>query len=296
MMLDQLIATPLCQWLRDCGLPLSEREIARWERTLPGPLPDDYRTFLKYFNGGDYYDPSSIGGFEFFSLNCADWAEWRDLQEQRETHEGRVPEGAIPIGQTGPLYLILIDFARNRELVRWERDAELTIDREENRIPLASSFLELARETTEVEPLKERRRYTLAEKEPFISIEAHDLDGLKKWVAKKGPLEKLPDGGIELLRAACNDGDFHGAVWLLEQGLDPTGPIVKGEKTPIELADASGCGDIVVLLLEHGSDPKHLHRGRKSRFKPQPSILAFVEQWQAGLRTSNRIADLMSSD
>lgn len=309
-MLDELIATPLCQSLHDCGLRLSEQEVADWGRTLPGPLPEDYRAFLRHFNGGNQYDPSSpgypmdfrgaanragfseIGAFNFYSLNCANWADWRDLEEQRKTHEGRVPKGAVPIGDSGGENPILIDFARGRELVLWERDAEMDIDREENRIPIAPSFLELARGATEVEPLKELRRYTLAEKEPFISIEAHDLDGLKKWLAKKGPLEKLPDGGVGLLRAACDNCDFEGAVWLLEQGVDPTGPIDKGEKSPIELADDSGCGDLVVLLLEHGADAKQLRRRKR---KPQPRILAFVEQWQAGLRTSNRISELRAA-
>jgi hypothetical protein len=299
-MWSELLSTTLCRLIRDCGIPLSDAEISEWERSLCAPLPKDYIEFLRHFNGGSYYDPvqypmkvrgfgewdaiDGIGAFNFYGLGQRQWASWRDIGEQSDLHHGRTPEGTVPIGDDAGINLILLDLARGSELVLWQRDAEMEFDRERNRIPIARTFLEFA-QGVELEPMEERRPYTIARDEPFISIEVHDLPGLKKWVAANGPLQRLPDAGAGLLRAACFDSDFEGARWLLEQGVDPTGPLLAGVETPIERADSASCGDLTVLLLEHGAVAEHLFReGRE----PQPYILAFVEQWKAGLRRSTR--------
>lgn len=307
-MWKELLATPLCQHLHDCGLPLFEDQVVAWEHTLPGRLPEDYRRFLMCFNGGCYYDPisysmggrgvagraafTSIGGFNFFGLNCDGWAEWRDLQLQWEDHDSRIPECTLPIGDNGGDDLILIDFRNDCELVLWERDAEEAVDREQNRILIAPTFLDFARGVA-IDDVTERRRSGLAETEPELSIEAHDLDSLKKWVATNGPLQELPDRGAGLLTAACANSDWSGVAWFLSEGANPTGSLAEDADTPIEAAESAGCGDIVVLLLEHGADPAHLYRGNR---EPQPYIVAFAEQWKAGRRTSNRISQSFCAD
>lgn len=77
--------------------------------------------------------------------------------------------------------------------------------------------------------------------QPFVSIQLHELDALKKLGAAHGPLSDLPDRGQKLLREACWPGDdFDDAEWLLSESVDPTGPLEAGVGTPIQLADHAG--------------------------------------------------------
>ncbi len=286
--------------IRDCGRPLPASVIADWERSIGLQLPANYRRFLEVFNGGDFYlksriefpinmsvHPSfwgqAIGGFTFYGLN-EPW-NWRDLEWSRDIHEGRIPAGTIPIADAAS-DLILLDCRRGGQVALWQRDNEGDTEPEDNRIPLADSFLEFAQGIQESPQDKWGMLYT-AEEQPFISIQHHDLDGLKTWVAENGPLAALPDGGLSLLKEACSylGENFEATEWLLRQGVDPTGPREPGVKTPLQLADQAGCGDIMVLLLEHGANPDHLFH---DNHKPQQYNVDFANQWQAGQRTSCR--------
>jgi hypothetical protein len=189
--------------LRDCGRPLPASAIADWERSIGLQLPENYRRFLEVFNGGKFYPkfryrfpidmsvhPSfwgnGIGGFTFYGLN-EPW-DWRDLEEIRDTHEGRIPAGTIPIADA-PNDLVLLDCRRGGQIALWQRDHEGDTEPEDNRIPLADSFLEFAQGIQEAPPDCLRQLpeelpddWVTAEEEPFISIQRHDLDGLKTWV------------------------------------------------------------------------------------------------------------------
>jgi hypothetical protein len=259
--------------LRDCGRPLSTSVLADWERAIGCRLPGEYRRFLEVFNGGKFYPrffgfvyplnyPGSaklppcpgLGIFTFFSLN-EPW-NWRDLQWTRDMHRGRIPAGSIPIGEAAS-DLILLDCRRDGEIALWSRDCEGDVAPEENRIPLAKSFLEFAR-GIQRQPREEWLRCITADEQPFVSIQLHELNAMKKWVAENGPLSDLPDRGQSLLREACLPGaDFEGADWLLRESVDPTGPLT----------------------------PEHLFR---DQHQPQEYILDFVKQWEAGERRSRR--------
>jgi hypothetical protein len=97
----------------------------------------------------------------------------------------------------------------------------------------------------------------------------------------------LADRGLELLREAARGMNFEGAEWLLNQGVDPTGPLKSGVKTPVQVADDFNCGDTLVLLLEHGASVDCLFR---DGHKPRQYSLDFADQWKAGQRRSRRIA------
>jgi hypothetical protein len=300
-MADPVVDTFVSLPLRDCGRPLSRAAVAGWERSVGLGRPPEYREFLEVFNGGKFYPryfgylypvefsgtaklppiSGGVGVFCLFSLN-EPW-DWRNLETNFNIHEGRIPKGCIPIAEPGE-DLILLD-CQNGEVILWSRDCESNVEPEENRISLARSFVEFAQGIKRA-PRSEWLLNITAVEEPLTSIQLHDLDGLKRWVTENGPLDKLPDGGVRLLKEACSDGeDFEGAEWLLKQGVDATGPLQANVKTPIQLADKEGCGDIVVLLLEHGANADHLFRDGQ---KPQRYILDFVKQWQAGQRTSRR--------
>jgi hypothetical protein len=287
--------------LRDCGRPLSTSVVSAWERAIGYRFPGEYRRFLEVFNGGRFYPRffgfvyplhksgtpkvpagSRVGIFTFLSLN-EPW-NWRDLQWSRDIHMGRIPDGNIPIANAAN-DLILLDCRHDGEIALWSRESEADVPPEENRIPLAESFLEFAR-GIQRQPREEWLRRITAVEQPFVSIQLHEIDALKKWVADNGPLSAFPDRGQSLLREACLPGaDFEGADWLLREGVDPTGPLKDGVRTPIQLADHASCGDMVVLLLEYGAKPEHLFR---DQHQPQQYILDFVKQWQAGERSSRR--------
>jgi hypothetical protein len=286
--------------LRDCGRRLPASAVADWERSIGLQLPANYRRFLEVFNGGKFYPkfrhffpidmsvhPSfwgdGIGGFTFYGLN--EPLGWRDLERSRDIHEGRIPAGTVPIADA-PKDLILLDCRRGGQIALWQRSHEGDTEPEENRIPLADSFLEFAQGIQEAPQVDWGQLFT-ADEEPFISIQHHDLDGLKTWVAENGPLAVLPDGGLSLLKEACScfGENYDAAEWLLREGVDPTGPLERGVKTPLQLADEANCGDIIVLLLEHGANPEHLLR---DNHQPRQYNVDFAKQWQAGERTSCR--------
>ncbi len=279
---------------------MSRAAISSWERSFGLELPEAYRQFLEIYNGGKFYPsfgyhfPAEFPGTEklpflvggicsllFFGLT-EHW-EWRDLASIREVHLGRIPEGTIPIGDTGEDLVLLK--CRCGDVVYWTRDAELSVDPDENQILLAKSFLEFARGIQRA-PRTRWQYQIFTNEEPSVSIQLHELDGLKRWLAENGPLGNLADGGLGLLNACCDGEYFEGVEWLLHHGVDATGPLKSGVKAPIQLADEAGCGDIVVLFLEHGVNPNHLFR---DGHKPQQYILDFVKEWQAGKRTSRRL-------
>jgi len=283
--------------LRDCGRPLPASVIAEWERSIGLQLPANCRRFLEVFNGGEFYpkfrnhfpiDTSAhpfldVGGFTFYGLN-EPW-DWRDLESSRDIHEGRIPAGTIPIADA-PNDLILLDCRRGGQIALWQRNHEGDTEPEDNRIPLADSFLEFAQGIQEA-PQDDWDISFTADEEPSISIQRHDLDGPKTWVAENGPLAVLPDGGLSLLKEACSSftHNYDAADWLLRQGVDPTGPLERGVKTPLQLADEANCSDIIVLLLEHGANPEHLFR---DNHQPRQYNVDFAKQWEAGERTSCR--------
>lgn len=287
--------------LRDCGRRLTNKVMHGAEDSLGLTLPNDYRCFLEVFNGGRFYPRwhgtefplrfaggnhlpaifDGIGLFTFFSIN--EPLNWRDLMWNTRAHARRIREGSVPIGSSGNS-LLLMDCAGSYSIGLWTRDVEGTIGPEDNWIPLANSFSEFAAGIRILSPL-ERLEEVEADFEPYISIEAHDLQGLRDWVSDNGPLADMPDRGLELLKAACAAENFDGAQWLLSQGVDTTDAVMKSEKAPIEFADEAGCGDIVVLLLEYGANTDDLYRDSRN---PQELIVAFVSQWQAGQRKSRR--------
>lgn len=300
-MSDEIVDVFHSLQLRDCGRPLSRAVLADWERSIGYRLPKEYLRFLEVFNGGGFYPRffgfvyplnypgttdlparQGLGIFTFYGLN-EPW-NWRDLQSSHDIRKGRIPVGCIPIADA-VTDLVLLDCRHDGEIVLWSRDCEGDVAPEENRIPVAKSFSEFARGIRR-QPREEWLHHITTVEEPFDSIQLHELDALKNWVAENGSLSEFPEHGQILLPEACLPGaDFEGADWMLRDGVDPTGPLEAGVRTPIQLADHAGCGDMVVLLLEFGAKPEHLFR---DGHEPQQYILDFVKQWQAGERRSRR--------
>ncbi|HYE17042.1 MAG TPA: SMI1/KNR4 family protein [Tepidisphaeraceae bacterium] len=147
--------TTFFQSLRDAGAPLQEADVAAFERELGVPLPADYRAFLLLRNGGrfnphvEYPLPTEeysdhMGLFHVYGLLRPPGAN-TDLRHQLEVHDGRIPRGTLPIGDDGDnLLLIGLEGERRGKLYLWVRDDEMFKDAEDNRIPVADSFAEMA--------------------------------------------------------------------------------------------------------------------------------------------------------
>jgi hypothetical protein len=148
--------TVLFQSLRAPGVPLQESDVAAFERELGSPLPSDYREFLLRRNGGRFDPPvlfplpteeysDRMVLFYVYGLLRPPDAYHSDLRRKLEVHSGRIPRGTLPIADDGDNLLLLdLEGERRGKLYLWIRDEEMTKDPEENRIPAASSFTEMA--------------------------------------------------------------------------------------------------------------------------------------------------------
>jgi hypothetical protein len=151
-----LADTPFVRNLTRCGDPLGEADVVAFERELGVRLPAEYRDFLLLRNGGrfepflafplpteEYSD--YFGLWNVYGLLRASTDPTTDLRVTLEVHEGRIPRHTLPIADDGDNELLLdLGVERNGALFLWIRDDEMVKDVEDNRIPAAGSFLEMA--------------------------------------------------------------------------------------------------------------------------------------------------------
>jgi hypothetical protein len=148
--------TVLFRSLRGPGALLQESDVAAFERELGSSLPADYREFLLRRNGGRFDPPVSfplptqeysdeLVLFNVYGLLEPPDANDNDLRQVLEVHSGRIPRGTLPIADDGDNLLLLdLEGDRRGKLYLWIRDDEMAKGPEENRIPAASSFAEMA--------------------------------------------------------------------------------------------------------------------------------------------------------
>ena len=151
--------TTFFQTLRDPGVPLRESDVAAFERELGATLPADYRQFLLLRNGGHFDPPVSfplpteeysdeLVLFNVYGLLRPPDANFNDLRENLRVHSGRIPRDTLPIADDGDNLLLLeLEGDRRGKLNLWKRDDEMFKDTEDNRIPAAASFTEMALHT-----------------------------------------------------------------------------------------------------------------------------------------------------
>ena len=85
------------------GPVLAPEQLARFEATLPGPLPTDYRAFLVAQNGGipetNWFPPEVDGGgfgvVAFLSLGAVE--TYLSLASTRQTFTGRIPGNLLSV-------------------------------------------------------------------------------------------------------------------------------------------------------------------------------------------------------
>lgn len=277
--------------IHDCWVPVTEERLLEFEVSLACQLPRGYREFLLRHNGGVCFAPlsfsmggrgiegrpgfQSIGDFSFFGIDLPDAFSWRDIEYVRTIHVARLPPFTLAIGDCSGDDMLLLDL-RSGQVCLWEREAELTVEADANRIPVADSFGEfLANIASDVD---QRRTYAAADEEPYISIEGFDQQGFEKWAAKHWSNVDISQR-IKMLHEACEHANYDAIQWMLAHGAPSTGDV----PTPIEFAGEGPCADIVLLLIAHGASVNDLYRNKR---RPRRYIEAFLSNTEL-LQTTN---------
>ena len=112
------------------GPPASDADIARAERELGVPIPEQYRRFLKQQDGArpksNYFAPSAEGGAgvtDFLGVGAFDDA---GLLQAQETYHDRVPQWLLPVAETegGNLVLIALSGDDAGAVYFWDHERE----------------------------------------------------------------------------------------------------------------------------------------------------------------------------
>jgi hypothetical protein len=175
-------------FLRKCGPEAPEAEIAAFEESLGYPLPNDYREFLRRFNGGypivmvvsgrddDPTMPYSYGdGVRvFFKLQITArpvgaYERLRSPRDIEEAYGWGLPADALRIGQDAGGNMFVMELGHPKHLIRFVDHERLDEPFETHRV-IAEGFTDLLmRFRTVEEQAEEDRLEYLAERERIIS-------------------------------------------------------------------------------------------------------------------------------
>ena len=110
--------------------PASTEEITTFEKRVGGSFPEDYKDFLKKYNGGQPV-PSA---FSFYSDrddgSAVDWflslgkEKYSNLQKYYDQYKDRVPQGLMPIAYDAGGNLLLIGVNGHQGIYFWEHEFE----------------------------------------------------------------------------------------------------------------------------------------------------------------------------
>lgn len=154
----------------ETGGPMTAAEVAEFEATLPGPLPQDYRTFLLEQNGGwapscwwpPERGPADFVTSEFYSVGPVQELS-ESITETRHIFRGRIPDDYLAIGGDVNGNQLCLALLSDEPGSVWFYDHELEVDEGEEPCSdlltrVCGTFDELL-ETVEVCPdLPEMRR------------------------------------------------------------------------------------------------------------------------------------------
>lgn len=172
--------------------PASEALIESFERTLPAPLPGDYRLFLLERNGGDlapnWWPPEHGEGSAVDALyGLGEVARIESLVATRDVFEGRIPEDLLAIGYDGMGGQTCVRLIGDDRGSVWFYDPEFELDEEEPPAPelltrVCGSFTELL-ETLESRPELEEmeRRYSAAQEDEHEDVRGGENSGTREW-------------------------------------------------------------------------------------------------------------------
>lgn len=254
--------------------PLSETEIREFERWLESELPPKYRNFLLARNGGHPHKHELpecyVQGFYAVTKS----SENMSLQAEIEKMMDDLPDGVIPIGDTGIGDRICLSISDDK-LYLWEHERAyetLPADISEL-VPLAENIDELlnALEGDNFSPVPDDEISNLGRWGDVGLLDAYlgrgndinqvsaagnilvldavyagNLEFVKECVKRGAALENRG-----LLHAAAFSEDFEMMKYLLEQGLDPNEVDNTGQ-TPLDCILPPGTGALADLLISKG--------------------------------------------
>lgn len=208
--------------ITEAGEPLTEADIASFERILGFSLPKDYRDFLLEHNGGkpfpywfSYLDENGKedrdGVGHLYGLGFSN-PDYRNLQKTRDCFSGRIPFELLAVGDDpcGNQICVATQGKQFGQLFLWNHEDEHAPPTYRNVIPLANSFTEFISALHEVQHDWET---------PIdIAIQKNDVAELEKLLAEGVDLEATDQFGRTMLENAAIQNAIHVFEWLYMHG------------------------------------------------------------------------------
>jgi len=169
--------------IKESGEPLTEADIADFERYLGCPLPRDYRKFLLNHNGGtpepDGFSLVYWGGkseddqVSFYGLGPS-VREGHNLRWTQECFKGRIPSELLPIGDDpgGNQLCLCIHGKQSGSVHFWDHELEHVPPTYKNTAMLAPSFLEFVNGLHEIKREWETPIDTAIRKDDVATLES----------------------------------------------------------------------------------------------------------------------------
>ena len=276
------------QCLYDSWISVNDKMLHKVEKELDVCFPKSYREFLFRQNGGSClygvsidpercrYPPGLkddygvLGITCFLSIGLPDEINILDVVESWRIHDGRIPDGMIPIADAIN-DLILLE--RNTgKIYLWIREYELHKERDENKYFIAKDF-ETFLSYLKVDSLRKRRALYQDFDDPEKSICIGDTKGFDNW-KQQIDFRSLPyDEKLHWFSDSCVSRNLDTAMAMIDAGLDPVSPDVL--KACVEGTRA----DILISLLESGASLDTL---RSTGYVVDEYFEAYEKAWKAG--------------
>jgi hypothetical protein len=203
--------------------PISERDVAEFERLLPLPLPASYRQFLLIENGGVARNPTEDDSMELMYGICD---SSNDLRENWRNNKRWWAKSMLPIGENGNQDLLKLDLRDGAIYLRGKR--------------VGSDFGDWIRDT--IIPFEA----TNSAAELITDNRFDELDALLNSGQLDINSEASP--GMSLIQFSAFLREDEAVEFLAERGANPSGALhamLKGK---------SGHLQIIKCLLKHGAD------------------------------------------
>jgi ankyrin repeat protein len=250
---------PILDRLQDSFDPIPPADIRALERELGVTFPQDYVEFLLNFNAAYMQHPVAFRVLEpgpFVNVGSFDCSlgivkEFPESETGvKETFEGRIPAGLVPIANSGsdPICMELSAVGHGR-IYLWDFEAEGEPD---NTYLVAHSFTEFL---TALYPEDESYKYI--EKLPvFQDVERGELAKVKEYLLDGGKVDCRNARGETLLMCAARTAWPKIVQLLLERGAQPSARD-GADCTPVYHAAMGLSLDSLKLLLSAGADARY---------------------------------------
>jgi hypothetical protein len=261
---------PILDRFQDCFDPLCDDDVRELQQDLGVAFPNDYVEFLLKFNCAYMRHPVGFavrhpgefvegGTFDHSYGVLKGWPlseSGSNIRWQAETFEGRVPQGLVPIGSSGPDAICMAFTPSDHgKIFLWDSIDEGADD---NTYLVADSFAEFM---NVLYPDDESFKH-VEELPIFQQVERGELTKVHEYLADGGKAECRNEHGQTLLMCAARTGWPKIVQLLLQRGAQPNA-CDSDQCTPVYHAAMGQSNDSLKLLLAAGASAQFCDdRGR----------------------------------